>query len=103
MLTVRKKDKVVVLQGKDRAKQGEVVKVFAEKGTVLVAKLNMATRHKRGTPQNPGGRKEIELPIPISRVMLVCPKCKRATRPKFDFLTDGTKVRACRRCGEMIA
>jgi len=102
MLTIRKKDNVMVLQGKDRGKQGEVVKVYATEGTLLVAKLNMVMRHKRGTPQSPGGRKETESPLPIARVMLVCPKCKKPTRPKFDFLTDGTKVRACRRCGEMI-
>ncbi len=102
MLTIRKKDKVVVLQGKDRGKQGEVIKVLISKGKVLVSKINLYKRHARSTPTQPGGIREIEMPIPMSRVMLLCPKCKRPTRPKFEFLTDGTKVRACRHCGEMI-
>jgi large subunit ribosomal protein L24 len=83
MLTIRKKDKVVVLSGKDRGKQGEVVKVYSSEGTLLVSKVNMTVRHRRGTPQNPGGRKEVESPLPIARVMLVCPKCKSRRGPNL--------------------
>lgn len=102
MLTVKKKDKVVVLSGKDKGKQGEVLKVDRQKGRVIVAKVNFVKRHTKATQQDPGGIREKEAPLPISKVMLVCPKCNQPTRPKFDILSDGKKVRLCRKCGEMV-
>jgi large subunit ribosomal protein L24 len=104
MLTIHKKDKVVVLSGKSRGKQGEVVKVLIDAGRVLVSKINFVKRHSRANPQKgqPGGIREKEASIHISNVMLVCPKCSRPMRPKMDILSDGKKVRACRKCGEML-
>ena len=99
---VRKKDKVKVLSGKDRGKEGEVLQVDRASGRVLVAKLNMVKRHAKGSAQNPGGIKNQEAYINISNVMLVCPKCRKATRAKVSALSDGTKARACRHCGEMV-
>ena len=103
MLTIKKKDKVKVLAGKDRGKQGEVLKVFPEEGRVIVSKINFVKRHTKATQADPGGIREKEAALPISKVMLVCPKCTQAVRPKFDALSDGKKVRICRKCGEMIA
>lgn len=102
MAHVRKKDKVVLLSGKDKGKQGEVVEIDLAKGRVLVAKANLIKKHARRTQTEPGGIREKEAYLPLSKVMLVCPKCSRPTRSKSDFLSDGTKARACRRCGEMI-
>jgi large subunit ribosomal protein L24 len=102
MALIRKKDKVLVLVGKNRGKQGEVVEVLANENRVLVAKVNFVKRHSRATQIQPAGIREKEAPVHISNVMLVCPKCHRAMRPKMDFLSDGTKVRTCRKCGEMI-
>jgi large subunit ribosomal protein L24 len=102
MLTIKKKDKVIVLAGKDKGKQGEVLKVYPEKGRVVVSKINFVKRHTRPTQTEPGGIREKEAPVAIAKVMLVCPKCSRAGRPKFDVLSDGKKIRVCRRCGEMI-
>jgi large subunit ribosomal protein L24 len=102
MLTVKKKDKVVVLSGKDKGKQGEVLNVDRDKNRVIVAKINFVKRHTRATQQDPGGIREKEAPLPIAKVMLVCPKCNQPTRPKFDVLSDGKKIRLCRKCGEMI-
>lgn len=102
MMTIHKKDKVVVLSGKSRGKQGEVVKVLREDSRVLVSKINFVKRHSRPTQTQPGGIREKEASIHISNVMLVCPKCSRPMRPKIDTLSDGTKVRACRKCGEML-
>lgn len=99
---IKKKDQVVVLVGKDRGKRGEVLRVFKDDNRVLIAKLNLVKRHTRPTQTDPGGVREIEAPVHQSNVMLVCPKCHQPTRPKADFLSDGKKVRVCRRCGEMI-
>jgi large subunit ribosomal protein L24 len=103
MLTVKKKDKVVVISGKDKGKQGEVLEVMPSEGRAIVAKINFVKRHTRPTQGNPGGIHEKEAPLPLSKLMLVCPKCSQPSRPKFDFLSDGKKVRVCRKCGEMIA
>jgi large subunit ribosomal protein L24 len=102
MLTVKKKDKVVVLAGKDKGKRGEVLDIFPNKRRVIVSKISFVKRHTKPTQTDPGGIKEKESPIDISNVMLVCQKCDQAVRPKFDKLSDGTKVRVCRKCGETI-
>ena len=102
MLPIKKKDKVVVIAGKDRGKKGEVLKVYPDRMRVVVSKVNMVKKHMRPTPTDPGGIREVEAPIHISNVMLICPKCDQPTRPRFDFLSDGKKVRFCRKCGEMI-
>lgn len=102
LATVRKKDKVRVLAGKDRGKEGEVVEVDRLGGRVLVSKINLSKKHAKGTPQKPGGVQERESYLPMSKVMVVCPKCRRPARPKVGTLSDGTKARVCRGCGEMI-
>ena len=94
MLTVRKHDRIKVLWGKDKGKEGEILSVNPTDGTVLVAKLNLSKRHTRPQGQTePGGIKDKEQSLPIGKVMLVCPDCKKPTRPKFDSLTDGTPIR----------
>lgn len=102
MLSIKKKDKVVVLSGKNAGKQGEVLKVYPDSKRVLISKINFIKRHTRSTQTEPGGIREKEAPLPIAKVMLVCPKCNQPTRPKFDSLSDGKKVRVCRKCSEMI-
>jgi large subunit ribosomal protein L24 len=99
---IRKKDKVRVLAGKDKGKEGEVIEVDKMKGRVLVAKVNMVKKHAKGTGQTPGGIQEKEAYLPLGKVMLVCPKCTKATRFKSGAISDGTKARLCRQCGEMI-
>ena len=102
MNAIQKKDKVVVLSGRSRGKQGEVVQVIREKQRVLVSKINFVKRHTKPTQTGPGGIREKEASIHISSVMLICPKCSKPMRPKMDALSDGTKVRTCRKCGEML-
>ena len=89
LATVRKKDKVRLLAGKDRGKEGEVVEVDRIGRRVLVSKLNLSKKHAKGTPQKPGGVQEREAYLPMSKVMVVCPKCRRPARPKV-----GTAVAA---------
>ncbi|MDR2709030.1 MAG: 50S ribosomal protein L24, partial [Elusimicrobiota bacterium] len=89
MLGIKKKDKVIVLSGKDKNKKGEVLDVFPEKNKVIVAKVNFVKRHTKPTQRDAGGIKEKEAPIAVSKVMLICPKCNQAARFKFDRLSDG--------------
>ncbi len=102
-LRIRKKDRVMVMAGKDRGKIGEVLRLVPEKFRVVVAKVNMVARHKkpRGAA-SPGGIHRMEAPISISNVMLMCPKCEKPMRPRSDALQTGEKVRICRRCGETL-
>jgi large subunit ribosomal protein L24 len=102
VLTIKKKDKVIVKAGKDKGKTGEVLKVFPEKSRIIVSKINFIKKHTRATQTAPGGITEKESPIHISNVALICPKCNQATRVKIDRLSDGKKIRVCRKCGEMI-
>ena len=102
MALIRKKDKVIVLAGKNRGKQGDVVQVLTDDDRVIVSKINFVKRHTRPTQTQPGGIREKEASIHISNVMLICPKCSQPMRPKSDHLSDGTKVRTCRKCGEML-
>ncbi|MEE9315854.1 MAG: 50S ribosomal protein L24 [bacterium] len=102
MLPIRKKDKIVVKTGKDKGKTGEVLKVFSATSRVIVSKINFIKRHARATQTTPGGITEKESSIHISNVQLICPKCDQPTRVKIDHLSDGKKIRVCRRCGEMI-
>jgi len=99
---IKKGDKVVVLAGKDKGRTGEVIKVYPETLRVLVGKVNIVTKHQKRTQSEPGGLQKKEAPIHYSNVMLVCPKCDKATRVKIEKLQNGDSVRACRKCGEHI-
>ncbi len=101
---IRKGDQVRILAGKDRGKQGKVIRVDNKKDRAMVEKLNFQTRHLRpGHPMAPqGGRIEREGPIEMSNLMLVCPKCKEPTRPRFMALESGARIRVCKKCEEHI-
>ena len=99
---LRKKDKVMVIAGKDRGKTGEILRIYPEKGRVLVGKVNMVTKHKKPRQSQPGGLQKMEAPVHYSNVMLLCPKCEKPIRPRLDKLSTGEVVRLCRKCGETI-
>ncbi|MFH1783953.1 MAG: 50S ribosomal protein L24 [bacterium] len=102
MLHIKKKDKVVVLAGKDKGKTGEVLKIFPKTNKVIVGKVNFMKKHTRSTQGQPGGIHEQESPLALSKVMLVCNKCSKPTRVKMERLADGQKVRMCKKCGEIL-
>lgn len=102
-LHVRKGDKVSILSGKDRGKKGKILRTFPGKNKVLVEGINIVKKHARPTQKVPqGGIRGIEAPINSSKVMLVCPSCQQPTRIFHRILTDGKKVRGCKKCGEDI-
>ena len=99
---IKKGDKVVILSGKDKGKQGEVTKAFPKDGKVLVSGVNIITRHKKATQGNPqGGLEKSEAPLHISKVALQDPKTGKPTRVRFE-VRDGNKVRVAARSGETI-
>ncbi len=101
---IRKKDKVKIVAGNDRGKIGEVLKVFPGSERIVVEKVNMIKRHSRKSQKMPqGGIIEKEAPIDVSNVMLICPKCGNPARTGTAVLGDGTRVRTCKKCQEMLS
>lgn len=102
-MNIKKGDKVVVLTGKDKGAEGEVIRAIPAKGRVVVEKVNMVTKAMRPTAGNQeGGLMHMEAPIDASNVALVCPSCKKATRIAHKIEGD-KKVRVCKKCGATIA
>ena len=98
-LHVRKDDTVVVVSGKDKGKQGQVLRALPKEGKVVVEGVNVVARHTKPKGQgDPGGIIRSEAPIYASKVMLVCEKCNKATRISYKILPDGKKVRVCKKC-----
>ncbi|MBI2902927.1 MAG: 50S ribosomal protein L24 [Candidatus Methylomirabilis oxyfera] len=100
---LKKNDVVMVIAGKDKGKRGKVLKVITKIDRALVEKLNFIKRHtKPGAASKQGGILERENPIHISNLMLVCNRCDRPVRAGVSLLSDGKKVRVCKKCGEVV-
>src|SRR5438046_7925310 len=97
-----KGDRVRVLSGKDRGKDGDIMRVFPKEGRVIVEGVNVAKRHQRATRATmQGGIIDKDMPMPASAVAIVCPT-DGPTRVGYRFEDTGTgtrKVRVCRKCG----
>ena len=101
-MNIKKDDKVVVLSGKDKGKQGKVLIADPKALKVVVEGVNVATKHQKPMKQGEeGGIIKVETPIYASKVQLVCPKCGKATRVGHKVGKDG-KVRVCKKCGAEI-
>ena len=100
---IKKGDTVTIISGKEKGKKGKVLLVSSGKNRAIVEALNMTIHHERPSQRNPqGGLVEKEAPIHASNLMLVCTKCGKPTRVGRRNLEDGTKVRVCRKCSEII-
>jgi large subunit ribosomal protein L24 len=101
-LKIKKGDKVIVITGRDKGKQGEVLRVLRAESRVIVQGVHIVKRHTRQSAGNPGGIVEKESAIHVSNVAHVDPKSGKPTRVGFKTLDDGRKVRVARRSGENI-
>ena len=98
-MNVKKDDKVIVLSGKDKGKQGKVLSADPKAAKVVVEGVNVATKHQKPRKQGEeGGIIKLETPIYASKVQVICPKCGKATRVAHK-IADGKKVRVCKHCG----
>jgi len=103
MLSIRKNDTVKVLAGKDKGKVGKVLRVYPQRNRAIVQGVNFVKKHMRQRKQDQqAGIVHQEATINITNLMLVCKRCNRATRIGVDVLGDGTKVRHCKRCNEVL-
>ena len=101
-LKVKKGDNVVVITGRDKGKQGEVLRVLPTESRLVVQGVHVARCHTRQRMGDPGGIVEKELTIHISNVAHIDPASSKPTRVGYKFLEDGRKVRVARRSGEVI-
>ena len=98
-MNIKRDDKVIVLSGKDKGKQGKVMIADPKAMKVVVEGVNVATKHQRAQKQGQeGGIIKVETPIYACKVMVVCPKCSKPTRVAHK-LSDGKKTRVCKKCG----
>ena len=102
-MSIKKGDTVIVLSGKDKGKKGAVLEAMPESRKVVVEKVNVVSRHQKPRQQGEqGGILQKEAPIYACKVMRVCPKCGKPTRPASKVGKDGKRVRVCKKCGAEI-
>ncbi len=102
MNKIKRDDSVIVIAGKDKGRQGKVLRILERK--VLVEGVNLVKKHKKPNPaaNQPGGIIEKEMPLDASNVALYNPATKKADRVGIKTLTDGKKVRYFKSNGEMV-
>ncbi|MDY0407279.1 50S ribosomal protein L24 [Virgibacillus sp. 179-BFC.A HS] len=99
---VKKGDKVKVISGKDKGKEGTVLEAYPKNERVLVESVNMVKKHAKPSQDNPqGGILNMEAPIHVSNVMPIDPKTGEATRVGYE-IRDGKKVRIAKKSGEAL-
>ena len=102
-LHVRKGDMVAVIAGRDKGKTGKVLRVFPQKERVIVEGINFVKKHiKRRRQGDQGGILEKEASLNVSNVSVICKRCSQSVRISIDVLSDGSKVRYCKKCKEVL-
>ncbi|MEW6517459.1 MAG: 50S ribosomal protein L24 [candidate division FCPU426 bacterium] len=101
---LHKNDIVTVISGKDKGKNGKILKIFPKDGKAIVEKVNFVKRHSRRTQKMPqGGILEKEAPLALSKLKLICNKCNAVTSVKFQKAGNTNQyVRTCKKCKEML-
>ena len=99
---IKKGDQVIIVTGRDKGKQGEVLEVLRTEGRVRVRGINMVKRHRRATQTDAGGIISMEAPLHISNVAHIDPDSRKATRVGYE-IKDGKKIRIARRSGKALA
>ena len=98
---VKRGDKVVVIAGKDKGKEGNVIAAFPEENKVIVEGVAVAKKHQKARMQGQASAIiDKEMSIDASNVMRVCPKCGKPARVGVKVFDDGSKAKYCKKCGE---
>lgn len=101
-MKIKKGDKVKVIAGKDRGREGKVEKVYKNSSRALISGINQYKRHVRKNDQMPqGGIVDVPRPIDASKLMIVCPKCNKLARVGYK-VEKNKKVRICLKCDSKI-
>lgn len=102
-MKIKKGDKVKILIGKDKSRVGLVRKVITKRSSVIVEKINLVKKHVKATSKDkPGGIIEVEKPLSVSKLMIICPQCSKTTRVGYQLDKSGKKYRICRKCQSLL-
>ncbi len=102
-MKIKKLDKVKIISGKDKGKEGKVLEAFPTEGKITVEGLNLVVKHMRPRRSGEKGQRiQFPAPLRVSNVMLICSKCNKLTRVGYKILENGKKVRMCKKCKEVI-
>jgi large subunit ribosomal protein L24 len=107
-MKIRVGDTVEVIGGNDRGFTGRVRIVLPKQDRVIVEGINIVRKHQRPVPGGSGGGRteggiiELEAPIHVSNVMLICPSCDQRGRVGYQYLESGEKARVCKKCGVIV-
>ncbi len=101
-MSIKKDDQVKIIAGKDKDKTGKVIRIIRDENRkpfrIVVEKINIIKKHIKKTREKAGERIEIEAPIHISNVQIICPSCGKTTRIKKEVSKSGKKMRICKKC-----
>ena len=105
-MRIKKGDNIIVISGKDKGKQGKVIRVLPTEGRITIENINLKKKHQRPKTSGKKGEKiETPRPVSVSSVMLVCKNCGKPVRTGYKILNDlptgkaGKKIRICKKCG----
>ncbi|HVU03534.1 MAG TPA: 50S ribosomal protein L24 [Polyangiaceae bacterium] len=101
MSRIKKGDRVVVIRGDEKGKQGKITRVIPERDMVVIEGVNLVKKHLAATPQRPGGILEVEAPLHASKVMPLDPSTGKRTRVKSQ-VKDGKKIRVAKSGAEIV-
>lgn len=102
-MKLKKGDKVRVLAGKDRGKEGIIEEIFPKERKARVSGVNLYKKHLKSRGQGkPGGIIDIIVPLHLSSLCLICPKCGKAAKVGWQIGSDKSKNRICSKCKEII-
>ncbi len=97
-MKIKKGDKVKIIAGKDKGKEGTVEKIYINQSSVFITNANIYKKHIKKNEKMPqGGVVELPRPVAVSKIMLICPKCKKATRVGIE-VNKNKKSRVCKKC-----
>jgi len=102
-MKILKGDKVEIITGKDKGRNGEVVMVLPKAGKIVVKGLNLFKKHIKPSQGKKGTIIEKERSLLVSKVMLLCPNCQKKIRVAYSIDKNGDKSRICRKCKSIIA
>lgn len=101
-MKIRKGDKIKIIAGKDKGREGKVEKVYLKSNRVLIPNINIYKRHVKKNEKMPqGGIVDVPRPVDVSKVMLICLKCGKITRVGYK-MEKNKKVRVCKKCDSKI-
>ena len=100
-MAIKKGDTILVLTGKNKGKKGKVIKVYPERGKVTVEGVNIAKKHQKPSRNFQGGIIEKAMPLQVSNVMLVCPKCDQPSRIGMQRNEESVQ-RVCKNCKAIV-